>query len=288
MHNKNYILTNQRLINEAIANFKQSFNVGKEASSFLYNSKHLQIQLKCGKALEKTGLALRVYMQGLDFLSKEFSETNLREKHLAQQIRMDLIRFMATIIANVLETIKTDHADEPTLKTLLGHQAQIEQGIKEHIDVDFALPKPINLAKIREEYEHSYEHYGRGFIGFFKLPVKRYFKQQSRNEELVFLERIESHCQNYSTLSDELKNSMRLTAAMMVLQSISTETFGEGSQLAKILQSRITHAEKIGQTTQIMNNFIEECRKRVIDIPEHIKMHYEEHTEFNLKKAVVS
>lgn len=277
MHNKIDLLTNQRLINEVIANFKPTFNVGEGASSFLYNSKHLLIQNKCGKALEKTGLALEVYFQGLDFLTKELAEINLREKNLAQQIRMDLIRFMSVIIATALETIKTEQTDESTIKTLFGYQTQVEQNIKVHIDEDFALPKPINLAKIRDEYEHRYEHYGRGLIGFFKLPVKRYFQQQNRNEELVFLERIESHCQNHTTLSDDLKNSMRLTAAKMVLQSITTETFGEGSQLAKILKSRITHAEQEGQSIPIMNNFIEECRKRVIDIPEHIKTQYDEH-----------
>jgi len=151
-----------------------------------------------------------------------------------------------------------------------------KDSVSESTDPKPRILKPLSLLNITQEYNNLYsQKYGQGGMGFITLPLKRFFQQSTRPTELQFLAAIENYCNQNLLLSEKEKNLLKLSAVNLLLFKISSETFGKGSLLSKILQ---THVSESGQSNsnEIMNNFVEECKNKNINVPQHLKKLYEQ------------
>jgi len=127
--------------------------------------------------------------------------------------------------------------------------------------------KSLSLAGIRDEYEAAYiNQYGKDKIGFFKLPIKRLFKQKTRDTEIDFLTAVEAYCNEAPDLSNDQKYQFKFAAAKLVSLKIESETFGKGSQLAVILRSRIEDCDD-----RTMLDLIDKLLESDIDVPTHLE-----------------
>lgn len=108
---------------------------------------------------------------------------------------------------------------------------------------------------------------GRGLFGFFKLPIKRYFRQDSREEELNFLEDIDFFLQGEgAVLSTENKEKLKLSALNLVRFKIRMEEHGNGSQLKRIIETRL---KEVGlfNNQEIITDFLDLCERINIAVP---------------------
>ncbi|KTD57898.1 hypothetical protein [Legionella shakespearei] len=276
MSNKKNLLNNYRTIAAFINSRGVAPTSNDDINNFAYRTLLLNLRKQYDDACA-TGLQTEEYLKFIKGLSLELSVIKaggqpINNKAIEPIIRLDIIRFLSIVIYNAIRSIVNgDSAEKEHEEAIHTAQMQIEQSIKSHYDPTFYLPTPFSLAHIRQEYNEAYEEdYGSGCIGFFKLPIKRFFQQKSREDELKFLEQVEEYCQNNSSLTEDLVKQLKQSAANLVLLSISSETFGKGSQLGKILQTRLRQTGKLTGLDSIMDNFVEECGTRGIAIPEHL------------------
>lgn len=286
MYTKKILLNNYRII-AAFINSRNLTPVSQnDANAFAYKAKFLYLKNKYDKAMEKQ-LETTVYLEFINNLAQELSDIKsgdkpINDKVTEQKIRLDMLRFLSVFIYNAIQSLIETDSPSKYPETIYNVEIQLEETIKRYFDPNFYLPAPFSLANIRMEYDAAYEQdYGQGCIGFFKLPIKRFFQQKTRDDELKFLESIEEYCQNNSTLSEELSKQLKLSAANLVLLTISAETFGKGSQLGKILQTRMRHTGQLNDLDTIMDHFLVECSNRGIEVPLHLKARYEKEQERN-------
>lgn len=129
-----------------------------------------------------------------------------------------------------------------------------------------------DLTNLRTEYEESYAvKYGSGCLGFFKLPIKRFFRQDSRSEELQFIEDVNNYLQGEGQhLAKTDQETMRLSALNLVRFKIESEPFGKGSQLHRIINDRLTQGGFQGNT-DMSDGFISDCDTLNIKVPDILR-----------------
>lgn len=156
---------------------------------------------------------------------------------------------------------------EATLLTVLQFQHLLDSTL------DILMPRrekvfPLQLAGLRVDYEKAYVFkHGRGLFGFFKLPIKRYFRQDSREEELNFLEDIDFFLQGEgAVLSTENKEKLKLSALNLVRFKIRMEEHGNGSQLKRIIETQL---KEVGlfNNQEIITDFLDLCERINIAVP---------------------
>lgn len=275
MSNKKNLLNNYRTIAAFINSRTVAPTSTDDINNFAYKTLRLSLQRQYDDAC-KAGLTTEEYLKFINDLSLELSVIKaggqpINNKAIEPIIRLDIIRYLSIVIYNAIMSIIGCDLAKQEYEVIHTAQIQMEQSIKTHYDPTFYLPTPFTLANIRHEYNEVYEEgYGGGCIGFFKLPIKRFFQQKSREDELKFLEQVDEYCQNNGTLTEFLVKELEQSAANLVLRSISSETFGNGSQLGKILQTRLRQTGQLTGLDTIMDNFVEECSNRGIVVPEHL------------------
>lgn len=276
MSNKKNLLINYRTIAAFINSRTVAPTTNDDINNFAYRTLLLNLRNQYDKACV-AGLKQEEYLKYIKDLSVELSVIKaggqpMNNKVLEPVIRLDIIRFLSIVIYYaIMSIVNGDSANQDYEEAIHTAEIEIEQCIKKHYEPAFYLPTSFSLANLRQEYNEAYEEdYGSGCIGFFKLPIKRFFQQKSREDELKFLEQVEEYCQHNSSLTEELVKQLKQSAANLVLHSISSETFGNGSQLAKILQTRLRQTGQLTGLDSIMDNFAQECGTRGIAIPEHL------------------
>ncbi|KTD31102.1 hypothetical protein [Legionella maceachernii] len=126
----------------------------------------------------------------------------------------------------------------------------------------------LKLSDLRVDYERVYVlKHGSGLFGFFKLPIKRYFRQDSRTEELKFIEDIDFYLQQEGgVLSAENKEKLKLSALNLVRFKIRTESHGSGSQLKRLIEMRLRNVG-LQDNHEIITDFIDFCERIPIEVP---------------------
>lgn len=279
MHTKESLLFNQKFIDQAIIKIRDVYKPNDGSTGFYYRSSMLVLKTASKKVLKSKSLEGTDYFLVLIDLTEKINELSQKIKSdkdiINKQIRIDYLRNVMTILNNAIEAfhvhVKEQRINGSWINTC---QGTVEQIIRTNFDPTFALPQPLSLAEISKEYNTAYDkEYGQSTFGFFKLPIKRFFQQKTRTDELKFLEDIEACCQKNTRLDDSGKNLLRLTAANLVSTKISTETFGNGSILGKILKSRISDSGH--ESNEMIVDFINQCNKLRVRVPEHLKNLYE-------------
>ncbi|KTD38671.1 hypothetical protein Lnau_0481 [Legionella nautarum] len=137
----------------------------------------------------------------------------------------------------------------------------------------------INLAEFRVDYEKAYlSQHGQGFWGFFSLPIKYYFRQNSRPEELRFIEDVNIYLQNGAgaALAPLAKEKFKLSALNLVRFKISMEDRGKNSLLNRLIEARIENAGlSANESMAVIRNFIPLCQSCNINIPECLVTNFE-------------
>lgn len=149
------------------------------------------------------------------------------------------------------------------------HLPQI-QSLQQKVEkvLDFMLERGLKLSTLKSDYDKAYhEMYGTGCFGFFKLPIKCFFRQKSRIDDLQFIENVNTYLQGQgSTFSLEDKVQMQLSALNLLRFKLENETFGQGSQLLRLIEVRLNENGLLGDWN-LSNQFIEACKAGTIEVP---------------------
>ena len=128
----------------------------------------------------------------------------------------------------------------------------------------------INLSELKRDYEQAYEsHYSRGTFSFFKLPLKRFFRQNSRHEILDFLVNVEQALNSINKteiqMTHEAIEDFKISALNLVRFRIRTETFGNGSLLLKLIDKRLgSHKDD----NMMLEDFVKNCSNHLkVEVP---------------------
>lgn len=281
---KEMLVSNQKSIDTAIKQIAPTF-VKKPSNThqdFLYTSRSLVIRRICGYALHEKPLKGEEYIAIVHNLLADLAENKQELSMVAMQIRLDVLLYIAHILAKAILRIKNNASHKEYLQKILACQQEVEGIIRLYFINDFKLETPFSLSGIRQQYRDSYAlEYGQGTLGFFKLPIKRFFQQNTRAVEIKFLEDVESHCQKNYSLSANKKNQLRVSAASLVYMQISTEDLGRHSILARILSNRHQESSLSGTLHVLIDNFVKECRDRRIDVPGHLERFYDSRVLFS-------
>ncbi|MBA2653103.1 MAG: hypothetical protein H0U73_12695 [Tatlockia sp.] len=221
----------------------------------------------------------------------------------------DCIDHLIMEIDGLVAQIKTENAKEAKKRTLvsaliaakmliqhgldyLAHQAeakqieymsdviQLQKKVEEGLDVFFPEREKIfhlNLRELRTDYERAYSvNFGKGFLGFFTLPARLYFRQNSRIPVLEFLEKVDQCLIIYDQVyTPETKRLIKLTALNLIRFTIQAEFYGYNSLLLRLVNERLTEAG-FPNSPVIMGNFSKFCSSHRIHMPVEINDFYQE------------
>ena len=142
--------------------------------------------------------------------------------------------------------------------------------------------RAINLDGIRAQYDADYKtQYGKGCQRFFKLPIKRLFKQKTREAELNFLTDFETFCAGANNLNTELKDALTVGAAKLVALKIATERFRRGSLLGKILNAKL---DPLNMDDALDDELIQALFMAYPNVPQHL-MDFYEHRQAQVQQS---
>lgn len=279
MHTKDSLLFNQKTINDALNKIITTKFSGSSAQ-FAYTSSLLALKTLTEKTLKSKKPKLSVYTPVLDELLRQINvltgSLSNNQSQPNQLIRLDYLKKLDEVLHKTIEEVPIDKNNQNDANTIFGYQTALALIIKTHFDSSFILPKPLSLIYITKEYTDAYgAQYGQGIFGFFKLPLKLFFQQQTRTQELQFLNDVEQCALRNHRLDESSRDLLRLSAANLISLKISSETFGNGSILAKILKKRIAEALQPNAASSMMENFIDECKRLKINVPQHLSEFYE-------------
>lgn len=275
MRTKKSLLSNQKLIDAAIIKIKPPVLTNKNDAQ-LYRSKYLWLQKSYNAATKNKSLKLVDYFNLIEKLLEDLLQHDPSNTiNIEQHTRLDILNYLSTLLNKAITIIRPDKLQQENFETINDYHEKIETALKVHFHPEFSLPKILDLSGISKEYKNAYENeYGQGFSGFFKLPIKRFFQQNTRTEELKFLSDIGIYCNQNPSLPEAQKNLLKLSATNLVSMKIDTETFGKGSILGKILRNRINESGLPNDSNEMMKQFIEECKTNKIRVPKHLKELY--------------
>jgi hypothetical protein len=174
-------------------------------------------------------------------------------------------------------TKKKEEKQTNPIEEIILLQKKIEDGL----EVFFPKREKIfnlNLGELRSDYEKSYkrEHGSGDFMRLFVLPIKRVLRQESRDNELKFIEDINKYLlKNDAEISGIDKQYIKLTALNLVRLKIETEFFGENSLLVRLIGERINKAG-YANNEGMLKDFPRFCLRNKISMPKELLSWYEE------------
>lgn len=303
MGQKLRILTeNQQQINQAVARFddkvEEFVKELKENQKFFFNTHRTTLQTfdaskKMSKGKKETW---DDYQSGFQILSDKITDyiglnrTNIAPKAIKKLLELTLIS-AERLLANAISFANGRGKQTEHFSEILSFQKTVAQGIQV-FDPKFQLVnqsfvtknshkirknKPLSITNFTKDYERAYqEKHGSGCLGFFKLPVKRFFQQSTRSAEVKFLTDVD----NYLTLNeaemtlDDIE-LMKISALNLVRMKIKTELFGHNSLLHQLVETRLKRAGYAADDNTMMEDFMAVCADRGITMPLSLKLCYE-------------
>lgn len=222
------------------------------------------------------------YQDTLDILTRDIKylldpSRKLNSPEAKKRVLVFALCAAQQVVEQSLQHLETKSPAKQTehLPEIILLQKQIEDGLNVFFpkrEKSFSL----RLTALRDEYEQAYEeNYSGGYFGFFTLPMKRFFRQRSRDQEIQFIEDINAYLLQDDTLPPALRQLIKESALNLVRSKIQEELFGENSLLSRLIVERLKEAGSADEI-EIMEEFLKFCSSRNIVVPEELSACYQE------------
>lgn len=275
----NYLKKNQTQIERVIDELNQ--RASEEAKRYgLAKSWSINAETLSELPTLKTGKHWNEFKENFKLLKDRMEKFEKWPFGLQQLVlNSRILKLASDLLKSAIEhTVdKIESKQKLRVTIIIEFQKEIEIAVKKiKNDPSFEI-MPLKTSSFKAQYEAAYQKkYSTGCFGFFKLPIKQFFRQKTREAEINFLNDIDNFFdsdmgQKYSF---EMEQLIRRSALNLVRMKIENETYGRGSLLRHLIEKKLSEGGYPKNDNRYLDNFLEKCERLSIKVPEGLADFY--------------